>query len=159
VDGTPFPLSTQAPLPDFRVKEAVPFEFCGTDYTGHLFVRDQHTGLSSKVYVLIFTCASTRCIHLELTQDLTAASFILAMRRFTARRSTPRKMISDNGSTFIAAAKILKGLESSPEVQNYLTKNRISWRFNPKRMAWAGGLFERMIAITKIAEENLVVPT
>ncbi|XP_002732568.2 protein HIRA [Saccoglossus kowalevskii] len=118
VDGTPFPLPTQAPLPDFRVKEAVPFEFCGTDYTGHLFVRDQHTGLSSKVYVLIFTCASTRCIHLELTQDLTAASFILAMRRFTARRSTPRKMISDNGSTFIAAAKILKGLDSSPVLRS-----------------------------------------
>ncbi|XP_006817315.1 uncharacterized protein LOC102804968 [Saccoglossus kowalevskii] len=71
------------------------------------------------------------------------------MRRFTVRRSTPRFMVSDNGSTFIAAANELTKLMNDRTVQQHLSINKITWRFNPKRMPWAGGLFERMISITK----------
>ena len=36
-----------------------------------------------KVYLLVFTCLSVRAIHIELLQDMSTKSFILALIRFT----------------------------------------------------------------------------
>ena len=66
-----------------------------------------------KVYVCLFTCAVTRAVHLELVTDLSVETFLLAVRRFSGRRSTPKTMISDNASTYMAAADQLKQLFNS----------------------------------------------
>lgn len=58
-------------------------------------------------------------------------------------------MISDNGKTFVAAAKTIKRVVSSPEVQNYLEGTGCEWRFNVPRAPWWGGLFERLVRSTK----------
>jgi hypothetical protein len=39
-----------------------------------------------KFYVCLFACAVTRAIHLEILPDMTARSFLLAFRKFAARR-------------------------------------------------------------------------
>jgi hypothetical protein len=39
-----------------------------------------------KCYVCLFICAVTRAIHLEILPDMTARSFLLAFRKFAARR-------------------------------------------------------------------------
>ena len=49
------------------------------------------------MYVVLFTCANTQAVHLELAVDLTADTFLNVFRRFVARRSCPQLMISDNG--------------------------------------------------------------
>ena len=43
--------------------------------------------------------ATTKALHLEITQDVSANSVILALPRFTARRN-PRLFISDNFKSF-----------------------------------------------------------
>ena len=58
------------PLPSFRVDSGVPFLTTGVDYTGALNIMDSDTGESRKVYVVLFTCANTRAVHLELAVDL-----------------------------------------------------------------------------------------
>ena len=50
---------------------------------------------------------------------MSAPSFIHNFKRFSPRRGLPALMISDNGKTFEAAAKIIKTVISSPEVQRY----------------------------------------
>ena len=50
----------------------------------------------------------TRALHLELVGDLSTDSFILALRRFKARRGHPKSIRSDNGSNFIGAERELK---------------------------------------------------
>ena len=149
VDGLPYARPVSAPMPAYRVQQANPFAVCGVDYTGHLFVKDQRNGTLSKVYICLFTCGVTRAIHLELVPDLTTESFIQALRRFAARRSTPKLMISDNSSTFLSAASELNTLMSNPTVSKYLADHRITWKFIPKRSPWWGGLYERLIAMTK----------
>ena len=62
------------------------------------------------LHVRLFTCATSRAIHLEIVEDLSTGTFLLAFRRFVGRRSLPHLMISDNASTFEAAASELKDL-------------------------------------------------
>jgi hypothetical protein len=58
-------------------------------------------------------------------------------------------MVSDNGSTFIAAVEEIRELFKNTSVNNYLTKKGVQWTFIPKRAPWFGGLYERLIGITK----------
>ena len=92
-----------------------------------------------KVYLCLFTCASTRALHLEIVPNLTTQSFMMAFRRFASRRSLPKTLISDNAQTFVAADREIRQLTNSPSLQEYLTK----------RAPWFGGFYERMIGLTK----------
>ena len=58
-------------------------------------------------------------------------------------------MISDNALTFKAANDSLQDMLKQPQIQQYLRDNKISWVFNLERAPWWGGLFERMIKVTK----------
>ena len=87
----------------------------GVDFTGALYV--QMNGAESKVCICLFTCATTRAIHLEIVRDLSTETFLLALRRFASRKSLPQIIVSDNGSTYLSAAEELKELLSSDESQ------------------------------------------
>ena len=102
-----------------------------------------------KYYICLFTCCSSRAVHLELTDSLSAEAFILCLRRFVARCSLLQKLISDNGKNFVATNKFLVSLQECPEVQEYLHNHKITWQFNSPRAPWQGGLFERLISIVK----------
>ena len=47
-------------------------------------------------------------VYIEIANSLTADSFINALRRFTARRSKPNCIFSDNDTNFIGASRILR---------------------------------------------------
>ena len=84
-----------------------------------------------------------------LVQDLSAATFLRCLRRFTSRRGTPRIIVSDNAKTFKAAKGILRELFESEEVSDCLTSKGIDWRFNLERAPWWGGFFETMVGLAK----------
>ncbi|XP_006824435.1 uncharacterized protein LOC102809244, partial [Saccoglossus kowalevskii] len=151
VDGHPYCKPIPAPLPDYHVHHTPPFSTCGIDYTGALFVKNPHNNTITKAYICLFMCAITRAIHLELVSDMMTTTFMLAFRHFAARCSTPTMLITDNATTFVSAANELKEIISDPEVQSFLTKIHTTWRFIPKRSPWFGGLYERMVGITKNA--------
>ena len=67
-----------APLPYLGVQQAPPFTVVGLDYAGPLFCCDRP---NRKLYILLFTCAVVRAIHLELTDSLSLPDFMLAFRR------------------------------------------------------------------------------
>ena len=86
-------------LPDDRVNKLYAFQCTGFDYAGPLFIKNS-TDTSLKVYILLFTCASSRALHLELTPDMKVLAFVRAFERFTARRGTPDVIANDNFKTF-----------------------------------------------------------
>ena len=51
------------------------------------------------VYTLLFTCATTRNVHLELTPAMNTNSLTRAIVRFRSRRADVRLFISDNFQT------------------------------------------------------------
>lgn len=139
-----------APLPPERVTKALPFEVTGIDFAGPLYTKDQ--GRNKKSYILLFTCAVTRAIHLELVTDMSIDSFLKAFRRFVARRGVCRVIFSDNAKTFQRASRDLRRLWKTirgKELQNYFAEHRIQWNFIAERAPWWGGFWERLVRSVK----------
>ena len=97
------------PLPRDRVMRATPFNRTGVDFAGPLYVK----GPRRKHYILLFTCAITRAVHLELTASLSSDEFILHFRSFAARRGIPARISSDSATTFRGAQEELRKIYGS----------------------------------------------
>ena len=137
------------PLPEYRVRQSRPFQTTGVDFAGPLHVRASDHAGTSKVWLCLYTCCVTRAVHLDLVPRLTATTFMRSFRRFTARRGTPSRMISDNAKTFKSAAAIIKDTLKSPESTRLFTKLHVEWNFNLEKAPWWGGIFDRMIKSAK----------
>ena len=87
------------------------FKNTGVDYFGPIPVKNSKgtwfTSGHNKRYGEVFTCLITRATRLELRGDINTDSFILALKRFIARRGQPKVMYSNNGSNFKEAEKEL----------------------------------------------------
>jgi len=162
--GRPYANPESAPLPKVRVQNVLPFTITGVDFTGALYVK-QHGGEESKVYICLFTCATSRAVHLEVVSDLSMPTFLLAFRHFAARRSLPQVMMSDNATTYTSAAEELTDLLSSEEIKTVLGRKGIEWKFIPKKAPWFGGYWERLIGLTKasikktLGRAHITLPT
>ena len=75
-------------LPEHRVSRDFPFQHVGVDYAGPLYVRDNYSKSAElfKAYILVFTCSTTRCTHLELVNDFTTETLILAIKIYFTKR-------------------------------------------------------------------------
>lgn len=138
VSGRSYTAPDPPPLPKDRVNDGPPFTVTGVDFTGAIHVKSGYRK-DKKVYICLFTCASSRAVHLEIVQDLSEESFLRAFRCFVSRRSLPRIMMSDNGSTFVAASNTIQQLTQSSKIQEELLINRTTWKFIPTRAPWFGG--------------------
>ena len=132
LQGKSYKASVVPPLPEFRVKCNEPFSTTGIDYTGALTVRTANRQ-TEKVYIILFTCPVSRAIHMELVNNLSCHSFLLTFRKFCNRRTFPSLVLSDNATTFGAAASFLKEIAESREVQEHLLDVRCSWQVIPAR--------------------------
>ena len=152
IEGLPYKTVFCPDLPQFRVDQDPPFTHVGIDFAGPLIVKkESHLQNNSefKCYVCLFTCASTRAVHLELVEDLTVESFIRAFRRFCARRGLPATIISDNAKTFKAASKEVKKLLRTPRLKEYFTLKGVQWKFIVELAPFQGGFWERLIRSVK----------
>ena len=152
IEGLPYKTVFCPNLPHFRVDQDPPFTHVGIDFAGPLIVKGeshvQNKG-EIKCYVCLFTCASTRAVHLELVEDLTVESFIRAFRRFCARRGLPATIISDNAKTFKAASKEVKSLLRTPRLKEYFAIKGVQWKFIVELAPFQGGFWERLIRSVK----------
>lgn len=148
VTSKPYQKPDPPPLPKGRVNDDIPFSVCGVDFAGPLHVKNTDK-TKSKVYICLYTCASTRAVHLELVPNLSVESFMLGFRRFTSRHSVPRTLISDNALTFIAASKDIQTLTKSAVIHDQFNSRGTTWKFIAKRAPWFGGFYERLIGLTK----------
>ena len=77
--------------------------------------------------------------------------FLGSLKRLIARRGRPEKIYSDNGRTFVGAAKWLRQVMRDERLNNFLAETNIRWQFNLSRAPWWGGQFERMVGLVKRA--------
>ena len=135
--------SIPGPLPEDRVKDANIFQIIGIDAAGPLILKT-----AQKSWVIIFTCAVYRAVHLELVTSLSTEAFLMALRRFIARRGRCSVIYCDNGRNLVGAKNLLKSLDWNKLIQ-YGSINEIEWKFNPPTAPWWGGWWERLIRIMK----------
>lgn len=139
-----------APLPKAGISESPPFEVTGVDFAGPLYVKED--GSVKRSYIALFTCAVTRAVHLELVSDQSTEKFLLALKRFIARRGLCKVIYSDNARTLKRADQDLKGLWKTikdPMLLEFFSKGGISWKFIAERAAWWGGFWERLVRSVK----------
>ncbi|KAG5262246.1 hypothetical protein AALO_G00293800 [Alosa alosa] len=144
-----------ADLPPERLDTSPPFSYVGLDVFGLWTVvtrRTQGGAAESKRWAILFTCMCTRGVHIETIESMDTASCINALRRFFAVRGPAKQLRSDRGTNFIAASVEL-GMRPSGKKQNsimnYLHSKDCTWEFNPPHASHMGGVWERMIGVTR----------
>ena len=146
-------------LPSTRLTGvSVPFQHVGLDYAGPFSVRVGRNRIEKR-YVCLFTCLHMRAVHLEVAHSLEADSFIMALRRFQARRGNPVRILSDNGTNFVGAERELREYlcEIDQErVADELSARGVQWIFNPPAAPWFGGAWESLVKSTKRAMKAIM---
>ncbi|XP_056879986.1 uncharacterized protein LOC130520291 [Takifugu flavidus] len=132
-----------------RLKMCPPFTHVGLDVFGPWTVATRRTRggqAQSKRWAIMFSCMSSRAVHIEVIESLDTSSCINALRRFFALRGPAKSLLSDRGTNFIRASKEL-GMDRT--MQQYLQDQGCSWQFNPAHASHMGGSWERMIGIAR----------
>lgn len=152
-----------ADLPLERVMpDNAPFTDVGVDYFGPIDVKKGRSLL--KRYGVIFTCLTSRAVHLEVAYTLDADSCINAIRRFVCRRGPVSSIRSDNGRNFVGANRELKeslAALNQDKIQRTLAQDGISWHFKTPAASHQGGIWERLIrsvrsVLTSVLKQQIV---
>ncbi|XP_050532155.1 uncharacterized protein LOC126900449 [Daktulosphaira vitifoliae] len=157
-----------ADLPQYRVQQIKPFTISGVDYAGPISLKSARGRRSARerrssdtsAYICLFICMATKAIHLELSSDLSTEKFLMAFTRFASRRGPIQEIHSDCGSNFVGASRLLNKclsplhtLTTLNDFQNtvheHLSKQNITWHFNPPASPHFGGLWEAGVKSTK----------
>ena len=147
----PFCEQKMADLPVDRVTPGQPpFTSVGIDCFGPLQVRRGRSLV--KRYGVIFTCLSIRAVHIEVAHSLETDSFLMALRRFIARRGQVKEIRSDNGTNFTGGERELRESINAwnlNKIHEALLQKGIKWNFNPPYGSHYGGVWERCIRTTR----------
>ena len=150
-----------ANLPIERFSTEAPFTYSGLDMFGPFHIKEGRK--ENKRYVALFTCMSSRAIHLETTFKIDTDSFIQALRRFIARRGMVREILSDNGKNFVGTAneykKAFKEMEHAKISEFLVTQSCdwITWKRNPPSASHMGGVWERQIRSVRNVLSGLLI--
>lgn len=145
-----------APLPPERLQPHLPaFSYTGIDFFGpiEVTVGRRH----EKRWGMIFTCMTSRAIHLELASSLDTSSAIMCFRNFVNRRGMPITVFSDNGTNLRGAEKELRvaveglNFEQIKDETNCIfpAQSKMNWKFIPPGAPHFGGIWERMVRTVK----------
>lgn len=145
-----------ADLPPQRLALNQPaFTYTGMDFFGPLEITvGRHR---EKRYGVVFTCLTTRGVHIELASSMDTSSCILAVRNFMNRRGPPLQIWSDNGTNLRGAEKELReafeAIDKTQLVDRTQSKSPhptyVEWKFNPPSASHFGGAWERMVGLIK----------
>ncbi|XP_073237109.1 uncharacterized protein [Porites lutea] len=131
-----------------------PFTYTGVDFFGPFHVKRGRS--AEKVYGCLFTCFTSRAVHMEDVSSLETDSFIQALRRFISNRGYPKEIWSDNATNLAGAEKeIRQSLRdwNQDELNERLRKDeiscylwpRIEWKCQPPTASHMSGIWERLI--------------
>lgn len=151
-------------LPQERLNISPPFTYTGVDVFGPWFVTARRTRggeANNKRWAVLFTCLSTRAVHIEVIESMNTSSFIHSLRRFFAIRGPSEQLHPDCGTNFVGACKELqfyKVLKES-DVQRYTNSQGCSWNFNSPHSSHKGGVWEHMIGVARRILDSMLMRT
>lgn len=140
-------------LPKQRLIPGTPFETSGVDLAGPFLITDRKgRGCKiSKCYMCLFVCFTTKAIHLEVVSDLSTDAFLLALRRFIARRSKPSLLYCDNATNFLGASNELNKylIVNKDKINKFCSDEGMKFAFIPPYAPNFGGLWEAGVKSAK----------
>ena len=143
-----------AELPPERLLPTPPFTHTSVDYFGPMTVGVGYRKTDQR-WGALFTCMTTRAVHLEVAASLSTPDFLNLFRIFCCLRGTPKTCYSDNGTQFKGAEKWLRhvyeSLSSDAEFKEEMVKRGIKWTFYPPHAPHFGGVHESLVRSVKRA--------
>ena len=100
-----------SPSPDNPIQSVAlpPYAVIGKDLLGPQEIKDEVVKRgpkrTKKVWIVIFTCLSTRAVQLDIATHYSTESILDCVRRLMALRSSVQKIISDLGTKLVRARK------------------------------------------------------
>eukprot|EP00794_Sanderia_malayensis_P010236 gene10236-11286_t len=152
-------------VPEARVCPTFVNERVSVDYAGPLTIKsgNKRRPIYANAYAAIFVCMETKACHIELVSDLTADTFLAALRRFVSRRGKPKEMWSDNGTQFTRTNKDLKELYESlkqdvlqNKVSDWCSTQGIQWHFSPPTGPHHGSVWENGVKSCKFHLKRII---
>lgn len=102
-----------------------------------------------KRYGLLFTCMSSRAVHIEVLDDLSTDCFIQSWRCFLSLRGNVKILRCDNGTNFVGAnneiSKLFSEMDESDRFTKFLREHQCQFVFNTPHASHMGGSWERLI--------------
>ena len=148
-----------ADLPDERVAPFTPpFHFTSVDYFGPMQVKISRNK-TAKHYGVIFTCLNTRAVHLELAVDCTTMEFLQVLRRFFSIRGQPASVLSDNGTQFVGAERVLREMVrgwNDQELRDFCAERGTEWKFTTPAAPHENGCVESLVKSCKVALKKAI---
>ncbi|XP_041450605.1 uncharacterized protein LOC121404677 [Drosophila obscura] len=146
-----------ADLPKVRVEKSLAFTVTRIDHCGPFYYKtDVRKKSPQKCYISVLICFATKAVWLELVKDLTTASFLAALKRFTATRGISRCIWTDNATNFVGARNELEKLKrllfsqkNIDDIHAHCLNSGFDWRFIPHRSPHFGGHWEAAVKMTK----------
>ena len=117
-----------ADLPKDRTGPVPPFTYSAVDYFSPFFIKEGRKEV--KRYGVLFTCKSSRAVHIETSTTLETDSYINALRHFLAERGPVRQIRSDRGTNFVGAKRGLADALNEMDhkkVSSHLLKENCDW--------------------------------
>ena len=140
IEPKPYRYPPSPSLPPYCSQQSLSFETTSVDYLGPVLLKLISNDIDSnnfyKSQIVLFTCTITRAVHLEVVPNLTASSFICALKRFISRRCISNLIISDNGTCF---------KNEEVRLSEELTRMNIFWKSIVAASPWWEGFWERSL--------------
>ncbi|KAM9735349.1 uncharacterized protein ACNS7B_014625 [Menidia menidia] len=146
-------------LPEARLRLfKPPFYSTGVDCFGPFTIKVGRR--SEKRWGILFKCLTTKAVHIDVLTSLDSDAFLMALRRFIARRGKPSEILSDQGTNFKGGDRELREAFQAlhPDLKEQLSQHQISFKFNPPSAPHFGGIWEREIRSVKAALYATVQP-
>ena len=149
-------------LPSFRTDMLPAFAVVGMDLLGPQEIKDdvikRGPKRTLKVWIVVFTCLSTRAVHIDIATDYSTESILHTVRRLMAMRGDVQKIISDPGTQLVGASRELtewrNGWDTAELVRFGATKN-LEWEFVMADSQHQNGVTESMVKQVKAVQKSL----
>jgi hypothetical protein len=98
-------------------------------------------------------------VHIEVVDEMTSAAFINALRRFIAIRGPVKIFRSDSGTHFVGSTDYI-GVDvinvEDGQIKGFFNRSGSQWIFNAPHSSHMGGVWERMIGISRRILESML---
>ena len=105
-----------------------PFSNSGIDYFCLFYVAVKRS--TDKRWGFLFTCLTTRALHIEAVNSMDSSSCVMGIESFIARRGTPQVLWSDNGTNFTGALSVFFKALNQRAIASKMAQKSIKWQFN-----------------------------
>ena len=150
-----------ADLPADRVEGTPPFTNINFDIFGPWLIQTRKTRggtIGPKHWGLVFTCLTSRAVHIQVLESVDTSSFIFALRHFFTLWGPASLLRCNQGTNFIGGKSELDEAMKEMEqcrLERYIKDESCEWRFNPPYALHFASAWERQIrTIGRMGDRN-----